>query len=112
MNFVDDLKKEFPCSHCDAKFDSRGKRNTHVDAIHKQSHTIKYLDGIVRTITRDGEGRLIYVCGRRYEIFKSLIRHVKAGCVGSDGTGLTSLKDQKATSGKFEPMLISCISDG
>ena len=53
-------KKEFVCTECDTKFDSRGKKNIHIDRIHKQSKTIQYSDGIVRTsnVTRLGRDQV------------------------------------------------------
>ena len=77
-------KQQFSCSRCNAIFDSRSKKEIHVDRIHKQSKTIKYPGGILKTIVKNQNGRVICVCGRSYNYFKSLERHVKEGC---DGVG-------------------------
>jgi len=95
-------KTEFTCAHCDAKFDSRGKRNTHVDHVHKQSTTIKYRDGKVRTIIKNEDGQLICACGRSYEYFKSLVRHVKSGCQVPKEKEIGSNKENEIVGGKYE----------
>jgi len=74
------IEKEYGCAYCELKFDSRGKQNAHVDNIHKQSKTLEYCDGIIRTVVRNTDCCFICICGRSYDYVKNLVRHVKSGC--------------------------------
>ena len=51
-----------------------------MDRFYKQSKIIKYPSGVLRTIIKNDNGRVICVCGRSYNYFKSLERHVRDGC--------------------------------
>jgi|SRR5271156_5718424 len=88
----DEAKQQFRCSQCNATFDSRSKKEMHVDRTHKQSKTIKYLDGVHRTIIKNEDGQVVCVCGKSYNYFKSLERHARDGC--------DSVKEQEAEANK------------
>jgi len=75
-------QQSFACSQCNAKFDSRSKKEIHVDRVHKQSKTVKYADGVLRTIIKNEDGQVVCVCGRSYDYFKSLERHARDECEG------------------------------
>ena len=73
-------KQQFNCSQCNATFDSRSKKEIHVDRFHKHSKTIKYSGGILRTVIKNEDGQVKCVCDRSYDYFKSLERHAREGC--------------------------------
>lgn len=72
--------KTFPCSRCDVTFESRGKRNAHVNSHHRESVTMTSPEGVTKTIVRDTDGLISCLCGRSYKYPHSFVRHVKGGC--------------------------------
>jgi hypothetical protein len=101
----DDETKARSCNRCNARIESRGKRDAHIDLIYKESKTLKYSDGTLRTIIKNENGHLICVCGRSYDYFKSLTRHVKSGCQGQakeDGSQ-SNKENEVMSSGKSKP---------
>jgi len=83
--------KQFSCPQCDAKFDSRSKKEIHVDRNHKQSKEIKYADGTFRLIVKNEDGQVICACGKSYDYFKSLERHVRKDKCEGDKRGILKL---------------------
>ena len=93
------VKQQFNCSQCNATFNSRSKKEIHIDRIHKQSKTIKYPGGIVRTVIRNEEGQVECVCGRSYDYFKSLERHAREGCYSVKEQELEANKENQMVNG-------------
>jgi len=72
-----ELEHEFKCAQCDEVFDTRGKRIHHVDNVHRQCVDIKFPDGTMKTIIRNGNGEFACACERVYQHGNSLARHAK-----------------------------------
>ena len=71
------LEHEFKCAQCDVVFDTRGKRIHHVDNVHRRCVDVKFPDGTIKTIIRNGDGKFVCACERVYEHGNSLARHGK-----------------------------------
>ena len=72
-----ELEREFKCAQCDAIFDTRGKQIHHVDNVHRRCVDIKFPDGTIKTIIRNGDGQFSCTCERVYRHGNSLARHAK-----------------------------------
>jgi len=95
----DNAKQQFNCSQCNATFNSRSKKEIHVDRVHKQSKTIKYSSGVLKTIVKNEDGQVICVCGRSYDYFKSLERHAREGCNAVKEQELEADKENQIVNG-------------
>ena len=75
-----EIPKDVICKHCDERFESKGKYQTHYRQAHQQEvRNNDKIDGEVE-IQRDRRGFFICACGKRYKVYQSLQRHTNS-CV-------------------------------
>src|SRR5579871_1868167 len=92
--------KSFVCSHCAVAFESHGKRDCHIENIHRRLVEVKFIDGTTKTIIRDHHGKFNCMCMLSYGNAKNLLRHIKNGCVEQEKhseIAASTSKEQTAT---------------